>query len=166
MPEQVCSGEGLDSLWDERPLGDAMITSLEELGALYDRIPETSCRPGCGECCGIVIESPIETCNITAYLVSQGRTPARTPSSWRCPYLTRDKMCSIYPARPLICRLFAATEDPGLQCPHGCTAERPLSATETRALVEELYGEDLLKQINARRERILDGRTWEEVPQE
>ena len=51
-----------------------------------------------------------------------------------CPAL-RDKRCSVYSDRPLICRLYGATEV--LRCPHGCEPERLLTRDEAAALLRE-----------------------------
>jgi Fe-S-cluster containining protein len=52
-----------------------------------------------------------------------------------CPYVT-DAGCGIYEDRPLICRIFGASEEPALQCPHGRKPEKPLTSTQTRTLFD------------------------------
>ncbi len=52
----------------------------------------------------------------------------------RCKRLVKGR-CSIYDRRPIICRLFGASEDPNFQCPHGRMAETPLSIDETREIM-------------------------------
>lgn len=68
------------------------------------------CRPGCSECCvpGIMVWR-IEFDRIRNYLSShphgQGGRSARTPPE-RCAFLDGGGRCTIYEARPLVCRLF------------------------------------------------------------
>ncbi|WP_245589227.1 zinc/iron-chelating domain-containing protein [Chitinimonas koreensis] len=50
---------------------------------------------------------------------------ARAERSWSCPYLGKDG-CTVYPDRPLICRLFGTT--PRLRCPNGCAPEAPVAS--------------------------------------
>ena len=114
-----------------------MQNNNNELKTLYDRIPEVKCRPGCSDCCGITLQAPAEVVNVTAYLHERGIRPPSLPTAI-CPFLTKFGGCSIYPVRPLICRLLGASEEPLLQCPHGCSAEQPLSVEETRAIIREL----------------------------
>ena len=53
----------------------------------------------------------------------------------KCPYSVGGN-CGIYDRRPFICRLFGMSEDPGLQCPHGCRPDHPLSQEETNELFD------------------------------
>ena len=65
---------------------------------------------------------------LTLWIVSNGR---KTPEM--CPYL-QDGRCSIYPVRPMICRLWGATER--MPCPFGCTPELGmLTEDEARGLL-------------------------------
>ena len=50
-----------------------------------------------------------------------------------CGYLTKDHRCSIYAARPLICRVFGTAKN--LSCPHGC-ADRWLTTHEFLAIAQ------------------------------
>jgi hypothetical protein len=66
------------------------------------------CRQGCGMCCILRNASPIEAAVIRDYLAGDGRdVPAlarnRSDPKEMCPLLVSDE-CSIYPARPIICR--------------------------------------------------------------
>ncbi len=61
------------------------------------------------------------------------------PNGDFCPYL-KDRRCSIYDARPLICRHFGIEE--GL-CPHGCEVDGgPLSFEGGEAFIQELFNID------------------------
>ena len=47
-----------------------------------------------------------------------------------CPFVS-PAGCKIYPERPIVCRLFAASEYPVLRCTHGVSAPNPLNAYYT-----------------------------------
>lgn len=54
-----------------------------------------------------------------------------------CPFLSKDRRCSIYSVRPSVCRLWGS--DPSLPCEHGCTADRPpLSDDQVIRLIREI----------------------------
>lgn len=52
-----------------------------------------------------------------------------------CPYLT-DGRCSIYDARPMICRMWGVART--MPCPHGCEPERWLDQGEEAEFVRRL----------------------------
>lgn len=96
----------------------------------YEQIPEVEgCRPGCTDCCGPVPFSPAE---VQAAVKVSGQWPF-VDADCNCGYSLGGR-CEIYEVRPLICRLYAAVDDPGLACPHGAKAARPLTAEEGGAL--------------------------------
>ena len=100
----------------------------------YSKIPAVAgCRPGCTDCCGPVPFAPAE---VMAAVEASGRWPF-VDADCNCGYSLKGK-CDIYEVRPLICRLFGAVDDPGLACPHGARAARPLSAEEGGAMTDEL----------------------------
>lgn len=90
----------------------------------FDTVP---CIEGCSECCGPFPLSPMELAKISGYLESQGRVkPALIPGlnlpvDWEagqplnCAFLVRGR-CSVYPARPLICRGMGAVDSEQLIC--------------------------------------------------
>lgn len=45
--------------------------------------------------------------------------------------------CMIYENRPLVCRLFGASEQPRMRCPHGAKADNPLTSQETAKMVRD-----------------------------
>lgn len=98
------------------------------LKSLYALIPATEGCIRCGGCCGHV---PIKAEEIAAIGFD---APLHLED---CRYLTKDG-CSCYENRPLMCRMFAASED--LPCPYGAKAVKPLSPDETREIVR-LYDE-------------------------
>lgn len=50
-----------------------------------------------------------------------------------CPLLGEDGRCTVYAARPLICRLYGSVSD--LRCPHGCVPDRLLTPQQARRLI-------------------------------
>lgn len=102
------------------------MTDATELKALYDAIPGFQCRPGCSDCCGPVPFAPVEWKRIKL-----AKTGIACDS---CLYLV-DSKCSIYRDRPFLCRLFGATEDAKMACPHGCGPEHPLNQRQTDILM-------------------------------
>lgn len=97
-----------------------------KLKALYRQIPAFACKPGCTDCCGPV---PFARDEWKAIQVKRAGKPGCTD----CAYI-ENGACSIYAHRPLMCRLFGATDDPALACPHGCGPERPLTRAQTDLL--------------------------------
>lgn len=98
----------------------ATITLLRRL------IPTFECVPGCHDCCGPVPWSRWE----------RAQVPGPPPGGHgACPWLGEDG-CTIYRDRPLICRLFGASEEPRLRCPHGRGPGRPLTVAETRRIMD------------------------------
>lgn len=106
-------------------------SSIAELAGLYAEVDRATtdfaaasglrCPSGCGICCTRFTPtvSELEARYIADYLVSTGATdhaalgnhggrPARTNSTngVGCPFYDGVRHCTIYPARPLICRLF------------------------------------------------------------
>jgi uncharacterized protein len=79
---------------------------------LYALIPEISCRPGCTVCCtsfGIPSQTAVERKRLSVYLERRGRATG-TARGTTCPYVG-SAGCSIYPVRPLICRLYGVSPD-------------------------------------------------------
>lgn len=75
------------------------------------------CPPGCGLCCEAFVPDalPIEAEYLALHLLSNQRAAAAlllaqppVPAPVRCPFYDPSSAghCSVYPARPLVCRLF------------------------------------------------------------
>lgn len=67
----------------------------------------------CGECCGVILPIDQEDANIIQdYVLNHNISPTRQllvmANKWQCPYYTgnKEKGCSIYEARPKICRYY------------------------------------------------------------
>ena len=84
-------------------------TIINRLEAIYAQIPEVTCTH-CHHCCGPLIWFKPEEINIRRFL-QENNMKYLTKSSEefaqngiKCPYIKNDR-CSIYPARPIVCRL-------------------------------------------------------------
>jgi uncharacterized protein len=113
-----------------------------ELEKLYKEIPTFECIPGCHDCCGPVTGSREELrrapkLNNPKYAV---KLILDDEVIWDngclvCPYVT-EAGCGIYEDRPMICRIYGASEEPALQCPHGRKPEKPLTLIQTHSLFD------------------------------
>ncbi len=125
----------------------------DRLDAVYAKVPNPGCKGLCHDACGSVAMTSLEHLRIVARhgvnlplvaapAVNGDPVTALGLRGDRCRALTGDHQCSIYPDRPLICRLYGAA-DP-LPCPYGCVPEKGrMSHRDARlalAAVEELAG--------------------------
>ena len=86
-----------------------------DINDIYNLIPEFMCAEGCHECCqnfGVPSRTPIEDERINDYLRKNEMMPGKAHHG-TCPYLN-ETGCSIYPVRPLICRLYGTA--PNYRC--------------------------------------------------
>lgn len=72
--------------------------------------PNGSCE-GCGECCSRFIPmSAFDMVRLSSYVIKHGIRPHKRMDrsiDLTCPYLTTStKRCSVYPARPEVCRSY------------------------------------------------------------
>lgn len=104
-----------------------MMKSIKrDLQALYDQVPATRCA-GSGECCELTQDEfdnhyatmfplyRVEYLHIVDYVEREMPAERRKhllahteERPRRCPFLSADQGCSIYPVRPLICRTYGA----------------------------------------------------------
>lgn len=111
-----------------------MTDTLEDL---YAMVPDARCKGLCAEACGPIPMTVLEARRLrkaghpiphdemaTAQFVETG--------SYSCPALV-DGRCVAYDVRPLICRLYGATD--ALRCEHGC---RPEGGYLTRERASEI----------------------------
>lgn len=108
------------------------MSKLRRLRKLYKQIPAFECREGCTDCCGIVPFTGLE--------LSQAKD-VRKATGIHCPYAVGGR-CEIYENRPMICRLFGASEEKRLQCPHGCRPETQLTKAQTDDLMQAYFAID------------------------
>jgi uncharacterized protein len=127
----------MSSLWSRAKLKPKQERRLLE--KLYARIPKMQCIPGCHDCCGPVSGSCEEIKRAPLLKSFEHKLEfmiefnVHCESCLSCPYAS-ESGCAIYDDRPLICRLYGATEDSHLQCPHGRAPERKLTIAQTRAI--------------------------------
>lgn len=104
-----------------------MMKSIKrDLQGLYDQVPATRCA-GSGECCELTQDEfdnhyatmfplyRVEYLHIVDYVEREMPAERRKhllahteERPRRCPFLSADQGCSIYPVRPLICRTYGA----------------------------------------------------------
>lgn len=81
------------------------------------------CDAGCGDCCGVVPATEDEFRSIRRFIEQKEIVPAASLDG-TCP-LYQNGGCSIYPVRPLICRLFGHAADPMMTCTRGYNVNVP-----------------------------------------
>ena len=102
--------------------------ALEKLEALYSMIPDVHCQGLCAHACGPLAVSQLERVR----LQRQTGRKLQGLSHYACPLL-REGRCTVYAARPLLCRLYASTE--AMRCRYGCMPDRLLTVSEQDALL-------------------------------
>jgi Fe-S-cluster containining protein len=128
-----------------------MKTAEEEIERLYARLPSIKCKGLCQDCCGPISMTDLEIRRIAERVPSFPSTarqmPVRLASGQvviangfvtdcdTCPLLTADGRCSVYPIRPLICRLWGLVQS--MRCPHGCTPTKWVSPRESFKLLNQ-----------------------------
>lgn len=105
---------------------------IRRLDALYAELPDAmGCKGKCVASCGSVAMTAPEQQRIRARGVRVPR--ARVFGDAGCPALV-DGRCSVYDIRPLICRLWGASDH--LPCPFGCVPDGGrLTAEQTQQLM-------------------------------
>lgn len=84
-----------------------------QLDALYRQLPTVQCRGKCQQSCRGLDMTTAERRRIRH---SHGvHIPPKPPV---CPALGPLGTCTVYPVRPLLCRLWGVAE--AMPCPHGC----------------------------------------------
>lgn len=106
-----------------------------QIDAIYARVPEVPCQRRCGHGCGPIMMTPPEWDRIEERRGAP--IPPYGPIENYCPLLTDSGECSVYPVRPLICRIWGVTRR--LQCPHGCQPSRWLTDEEIHRLLHDLW---------------------------
>ncbi len=77
---------------------------------LYKLIPDFICTEGCHVCCqefGVPSRTRVEDKRVKVFLQNNSMQPGKAQGN-TCPYLN-ERGCSIYPVRPLICRIYGAS---------------------------------------------------------
>lgn len=118
------------------------MSKIKKLQASYAKIPEIDCKGLCYKSCTIIPASKIEMKR------ARGRLGGKNPfisidakvtlNNEKIPVCAalKDGRCSIYHARPSICRLYGVTE--GLECGFGCIPKEKLSKQEAFSIIREI----------------------------
>jgi Fe-S-cluster containining protein len=111
------------TLFNQSSIGRGRHSVLRDMYDLVDRVgrlvdPFTVCREGCAACCHIpVFITEVEATYIERNeknQVARGVRSSRTRHSGACTLLSSDGRCTVYKSRPLVCRIYAAFDDPVL----------------------------------------------------
>lgn len=113
-----------------------------------------SCKANCGKCCGIVPFSKNEKESLSTELQNQytwevfGKSFLPLPKEGLvgddiqnaihnadCVFLTKDKQCSIYEKRPLICKAFGKVKAQNLKCTEGCGSVKQIKEKDFSKLM-------------------------------
>ena len=108
------------------------MTIEERLDALYAELPQLECRGLCADSCGAISMGLHEARRIERLTAQPLRLMATLEQS--CPYLEAER-CTVYEARPLVCRVWGLVDEHGLRCEHGCIPERWLTRPEALRFV-------------------------------
>jgi Fe-S-cluster containining protein len=103
--------------------------AVQALDALYAELPSVECKGKCATECREITMSAVEEQRIEAY---RGAAIPDYGSDGVCPMLV-DGRCSVYPVRPLLCRIYGASEN--LACAW-CEPSRFLTRVEVQELLE------------------------------
>jgi Fe-S-cluster containining protein len=138
------------------PRGSSLEALVAAVSEIYERVAREqraflegaasrgatlACPPGCGSCCEPFVPDilPAEAAFIAAWLLENEAGLAARAAAWTdearpasppCPFFRRESPsahCSIYPARPLVCRLFGAA---GTRDREGRASFRPCARME------------------------------------
>lgn len=106
---------------------------LREIEEIYAALPKLECKGECHyQCRGIQLsKTERDSLRQRTGIMFVGNEPKRL-----CPFLTKDKKCSVYDIRPLVCRLWGLTER--MTCPHGCKPDRYLTDAEEFTLLSRV----------------------------
>jgi Fe-S-cluster containining protein len=86
-------------------------------------IPSMRCDEHCGECCGIVPVTETEFRRVERFVAENKIVPVEHADG-TCP-LYQNGQCTVYPVRPLVCKLFGHAPDPLMTCPRGYNVNMP-----------------------------------------
>jgi uncharacterized protein len=113
---------------------------LRKLEAIYASLPSIECKKLCGHTnCGAVPFEKIERRNLRDSGFEKRRRPYIQIGEITCTYLSKEGICEIYAARPLICRLFGLVDIRFMRCPHGCVPDHWLTDQEAREIMKLVH---------------------------
>lgn len=121
-----------------------MTDPIQELEALYAELPTIECKGLCQNSCGPIDMSDAERKRIVDLGMEIPLFTHERSQAWAngaklyCPALSFGTEvgfgCSVYEARPLICRVWGLGEGE-LACPHGCEPSQRLTNGDVMRLV-------------------------------
>jgi hypothetical protein len=111
---------------------DALVEKVTQITSAIEtrRSADLACRPGCHDCCRVELDLlPVEAARVAQHLrsldeASRQAIRARAGAIGACVMLDAEGVCSIYPARPIVCR----TEGHALDHPSGLIPEDAIRA--------------------------------------
>jgi Fe-S-cluster containining protein len=113
---------------------------LRLLGEALATVPSVNCKGLCWQACGVIPLSDVEA---VALEVATGSPPPLSTElrvatlaigdDLRCRYLSPANRCTVYNARPLICRLYGVVD--AMRCAHGCEPSAPMPEPAVRELI-------------------------------
>lgn len=124
--------------------------AIAELEKMYATIPAMECKGLCTSYCGPIGMGETERLRILERighppfskifptihdlddLAGRELLSRVAVGCLTCPML-KDGRCKVYDIRPMICRLWGASED--LRCPHGCRPKKLLTRAESKHLI-------------------------------
>lgn len=115
----------------------------DQLDAIYAQVPDVGCKGLCSPACTWIALLEIERDRITrrhGITLQDMQVRQVAPGTVRChAFDFQTNRCTIYFDRPLICRLWGASED--TPCPHGCKSATGalLSTPKAFELMTELH---------------------------
>ena len=118
------------------------MTKFKKLDQIYKKIPDVDCQGHCHQSCTLIPAAKIEIKRARGRMggknpfnpvhALQSLQDNKIPS---CAAL-KEGRCSIYTARPAICRLYGVAE--GIECGFGCQPKKKLSNQEAYAIIREI----------------------------
>lgn len=111
-----------------------------KLNEIYEQIPQSTCPPDCGACCGLLYPSMAELRNIQDWCQRKHieYRDFHMTGGIDCPYLSPGKGCIIYPVRPFLCRILGTCSD--LPCPMGKNKpSKVLNHAQSSYLYKQIY---------------------------
>ncbi len=147
LPPSIGTKKRIQRLVDElnSPTGDLSVERIyKDVDHFYNDCikPIAVCKQGCSHCCYV----PVEVTQLEARYIEEktkhkmielSENKTRQPAHEPCPFL-KDNQCSIYPYRPLACRMFATLDDV-LYCEAG-NVPHIIVTTSSSGMSEYLVG--------------------------
>ena len=128
---------------------------MDLLDALHEKVPPTSCA-NCGKCCFSISFYSLEYHRIVRYIAQkfspgelrqlfylainseQRRVSVEGEDRFQCVFLDRGSaLCSIYPVRPFMCRVYGQNMDGTRECSR-VESEQSFSAKELETLASRV----------------------------